>query len=178
MTRLWPRLATSSESGGRSCAYLVALHIPHTVCFAFLMLDQKLPLMLDQKCPLNNPRYPRPSRWNVPFPQARANLKLGLKEMMEDGIKWSTTLEWTALRFLYVKHVYVVDDFLYTAEGRKSLLSMLVPLPQNLNNHIPHWAARAHASLLLLLDSGAYFASNGLPFDVMSYSTFVYCIPA
>jgi hypothetical protein len=142
---------------------LVALHIPHAACFASLMLDQN--------CPSNNPRCARPSRWNVPFSQA----KLGLKEMMKDGIKWSTTLERTALRFLYVKHVYVIDDILYTAEGRKGLFSVLV-LPQRKN--IPHWAARAQARLFRLLHSEACFASDILPSDVMSYSTFVRCIPA
>ena len=96
-----------------------ALILPHATCFVFQMQDK---ITTSYKA-----QYPRlqQSRWNEPFSTA----KRGLKIMKHDGVLWSTTLERTALRFLYVKNVGENLSLKPTAKIRKEIISALLRKP-------------------------------------------------
>ena len=143
-----------------------ALLLPHATCFVFQMQD-KIP-------PSYNAQYPRlQSRWNEPFSTA----KRGLKNMMHDGIHWSTTLERTALRFLYVKNVFEISPFAPNDEIRKQIISALLNKPPNLDDK-DDVLLYARARLLRLFVPESRFADNVTPSNVLSYEAFVRYTPA
>ena len=140
-----------------------ALQLPQVRCFVFQMQDQNLPSE-------NFRRSIAVTRWNVPFSAA----KQGLKQMREDGVQWSTAVERTALRFLYVKNVFQYSLYIPDDEARKTAISEL--LRPRVSSKVDFRDARAR--LFRLFDDESCFASNILPTNVMSYSFFLRCTPA
>ena len=111
-------------------------------------------------------------RWNVQFAVA----KKGLKDMKYDGIQWSTKLERTALRFLYVKNVFNFSASVPNAVVRKNIISSLLRPPESPEEDFSR-LSRARLMRLFAPESN-FVSSNSIPSNVLSYESFLRCVPA
>ena len=167
-THSTPRMGSLGQRAGEVVKVMhkfafYAMQLPVAICFIVHMQEQRLPPVTITSKSQTRPQ----ARWNVPFGTA----KRGLKAMREDGIQWSTELERTVLRFVYVKNVFEFSTVVPNTISRRLVISSLLRPPETPTQDFSKFA-RTRLFRLFTPESDVV-SKNSIPANVMSFAAFL-----